>query len=106
MATLINNLGKVEHQLGDLEGAEEHYTRALQINEEVYGADHLNVAKDAANLGVVLRDIGDLEGAEKRFCWALNILEQQLGPEHPKTQSVRKNLQNLLNADTHEASIE
>ncbi|MFC1713641.1 tetratricopeptide repeat protein [Candidatus Poribacteria bacterium] len=102
IAKSINGLGLVLKKLGDLEGAKEHFARALQIDGEAYGQDHLRVARDANNLGTVLREMGELEGAEKHFRWALNILEQRLGTEHSNTKTVRKNLQDLLNARAHE----
>jgi len=39
----------------------------LEINENVYGLDHPNVAAIASNLGRVLQDLGIFEAAKKNF---------------------------------------
>ena len=92
MATGVNNLGSVLHDLGDLPGAKAHYERALTIDEAAYGPDHPQVATDVNNLGGVLRDLGDLAGARACLERALAIYRQFLGEDHPKTKLVRDNL--------------
>ncbi len=98
VATVVNNLGSVLEALGDLEGAKENYLRALAIDEAVYGKEHPSVARDVNNLGGVLKALGDLEGAKESSQRALAIFEKFLGSEHPLTQTVRRNLQSLVDS--------
>ena len=42
---LLSNLGNAYSSLGDAARAKELYKRALAIQEVVYGADHVNVAR-------------------------------------------------------------
>ena len=71
MATIINNLGRVLRDLGDLSGAQAAFERALTINEAVYGPTHPEVARAVNNLGTILRDLGDLAGARSVYDQAL-----------------------------------
>ncbi|HEU0049155.1 MAG TPA: tetratricopeptide repeat protein, partial [Nitrososphaera sp.] len=59
-ATLDNQLGLILADKGDLVGALEHSRCALTIDENVFGSDHPNVARDANNIGQILKDQGDL----------------------------------------------
>ena len=65
VAIRVNNLGLVLQAQGNLEGAKEHYERALGIYKKTYGPDsnNLNVANTLTNLGIVLGQKSDLEGA-------------------------------------------
>jgi len=51
-------LATVLRDKGDLDGALTYNQRILKIDEEVYGADHPNVARDANNIGVILTEKG------------------------------------------------
>jgi hypothetical protein len=66
--------------------------RALQIDEDSFGPQHPDVARDLNNLALLLHDTNRLSEAEPLMQRALEILETSLGSEHPKTQTVRKNL--------------
>ena len=66
VARVVNNLGMVLKDLGDLDGAGKAFERALTIDENAFGPDHPNVATDVNNLGMVLKDLGDLAGARRR----------------------------------------
>jgi tetratricopeptide (TPR) repeat protein len=88
---LINNLGNVLEDLGDYQGAKEHYERALAIDEEVYGPDHLEVAGDFNNLGNVLEDLGDYQGAKEHYERALSIYEH-IDPNHPNAGVLREEI--------------
>jgi tetratricopeptide (TPR) repeat protein len=91
-ANALNGLGMVLQELGDLEGAKEHFQRALKIDEGVYGPDHPNVARDLNNLGSALRTLGNLEGAKEHFQRALKIDEGVYGPDHPDVAIYVNNL--------------
>jgi len=72
--------------------------RALEIDEETLGPDHLDVASDLNNLAALLEATNRLDEAEPLMRRALAIFEQSLGEDHPKTQAARKNLEGLLGA--------
>ena len=86
---IVNNLGSVLKDLGDLAGARAAYERALKIDEAAFGPDHPNVASDVNNLGSVLKDLGDLAGARAAFERALSIFEKFLPADHPNIRTVR-----------------
>ena len=54
MAQSLNNLGAVLQAQGDLEGARDHYERALAIREKALGADHPGTQTVRNNLDYVL----------------------------------------------------
>ena len=91
--------GGVLRTVGDLEGAKDHFQRALEIDEAALGPDHPVVAIDVNNLGSVLKALGDREGAKAHYQRALNIFRKSLGDDHPKTRLAAKNLEVLGNAD-------
>ena len=95
VGTLVNNLGGVLQDMGDLEGAREHIERALAIDEAAYGHDHPEVGRDVNNLGLVLKAMGDLEGAREHYERALAICRRAYGEGHPRTQIVLRNLESL-----------
>jgi Tfp pilus assembly protein PilF len=80
---------------GDLEGARDHFKRALAIDEKAFGRNHPDVAIDVHNLGLVLQGQGDLEGARKNFRRALAILRMFFPEDHPQVQTVRRSLETL-----------
>ncbi len=90
VATIINNLGWVLQDLGDLAGAKAAFERALKIDEATYGPDHPNVAIRCQQLGHVLKDLGDLAGAKAAYERALKIDETtlvQIIPMSPSTST-------------------
>ncbi len=96
VAIVINNLGNVLRDLGDLAGARTSLERALKIDEEAYGAEHPTVAIRVNNLGSALRALGDLVGARAAFERALKIGEKAYGAEHPAVANLINNLGNVL----------
>jgi len=55
----------------------------LEIDEKVFGPDHLAFARDTYNLGIVLKDLGDVEGAKLVIKRALAIFKNYLPYDHP-----------------------
>jgi tetratricopeptide (TPR) repeat protein len=55
----LNNLARLRHVLGDLQGAADLYTRALPLTERLYGHEHREVMIQLGNLGDTLRDIAE-----------------------------------------------
>ena len=94
---LWNNYGMyLLRNLADLYGAKMSLTRALSIDEKVFGPDHPNVAIDVNNLGGVLQALGELQEARKCFERALKIDEKVYGPDHPKVAIRVNNLGGVL----------
>ena len=50
VATVVNNLGGVLQDLGDLKGAKEHFERALSLFRKSLGEDHQSTATVRKNL--------------------------------------------------------
>jgi tetratricopeptide (TPR) repeat protein len=84
-ATLLNNLGSLLSEQGDLIGARPYYERALAIYEQTLGSTHPYTAGILNNLGWLLAQLGDAETARSLVERALAIREQTLGPTHPDT---------------------
>jgi Tfp pilus assembly protein PilF len=69
--------------------------KALEIDEKVYGPDHLEVAKSANNLGAVLLLLNDRLRAKKYLKKTLDIYQKTLGPYHPTTKDIQRNLKHI-----------
>ena len=70
--------------------------RALDIDEQSYGAEHPEVAIRLNNLAMLLQATNRLAEAEPMMRRALTIDEQSYGAEHPKFANVLSNLAKLL----------
>src|SRR5680860_1259347 len=75
--------------------------RALAIDEQSYGAEHPNVARDLNNLALLLQATNRLAEAEPLMRRALAIDEQSYGAEHPEVAIDLNNLAQLLQAKWH-----
>ena len=89
---LWNVLGYHLRRVAENEEAMAEHERALRLTEQVYRAEHPNVAAAANNLGMALQDLGDYEGARAAYERALAIGEQALGAEHPLVATYANNL--------------
>ena len=63
-------------------GVRIYHQRALEIQINVLGAKHIDVAKSYNNLGVVHRALGQLEQAKDYHQQALEIQVNVLGAKH------------------------
>jgi tetratricopeptide (TPR) repeat protein len=93
---LWNNLGVNLKDLADYEGAKRILERALKIDENAYGPDHPNVARDVNNIGMVLQDLGDLQEARKCYERALKIDQKADGSDHPNVARDVNNIGSVL----------
>jgi tRNA A-37 threonylcarbamoyl transferase component Bud32/tetratricopeptide (TPR) repeat protein len=73
-------LGSVARAAGDLDVAERHHRTALEIDREVRGPRHPDLARDLHNLAGVLRLRGDLDGAARLYDDALAMESVLRGP--------------------------
>ena len=89
-------LGIVHSELGEFNHAQQHHERALAIQIESKGTQHVDVALSYDNLATVLRAQGDLEQAKEYHERALAIQIQKLGNQHVDVASSYNNLANVL----------
>jgi tetratricopeptide (TPR) repeat protein len=84
-APLANNLGWLRQGMGDYDGAETAYLRALEIFHGQYGFDHEETATVACNLGVLYQLSGHLaqECEMHRIAWEAR--RKLFGEAHPET---------------------
>jgi serine/threonine-protein kinase len=91
-AWLLNNLGIMAAEQGDLERAQERFEQALALKQAALGPDHIDVAIAWQNLGALLTDVGDHRGAVDALARARTTFMNTVGETHPW------NIQLLLNS--------
>lgn len=82
-ATSLNNLAALYHSQGKYAFAEDHYKRALAINEKIFGKESLEVARNLYNLAVLCSAKARFDEAESFYSKSLTIKEKLLGVNHP-----------------------
>lgn len=87
--------GDLAVALGDTKTAVQHYTKALELAESVYGAEGVNTAKVLNNLGRVYDLAGQPDRAEQAYTRSLAIQKAKLGAKHPDTLATIINLGSL-----------
>ena len=92
MVKILDNLGVVLGNLGELAEAQKIFEHALAIREARLGTDHPDVGWSLSNLGVVLGKLGALPKAREMLERALVIRLARLGGDHP---DVATNLSSL-----------
>ena len=90
-AWALNELAKLLQATNRLAEAEPLMRRALAIDEQSYGAEHPNVARDLNNLALLLQATNRLAEAEPLARRAVEIFQKSLGDQHPNTITVREN---------------
>ena len=78
--------------MGDLEQAKQYYEKALAIETEQLGSNHVSVATSYNNIGGVHYDLGDLEQAKQYYEKALAIQTEQLGSNHVSVATSYNNI--------------
>jgi tetratricopeptide (TPR) repeat protein len=68
-AWALNNLGITSQNLGQLQLAQEYYTRSLALRRTIYEPVHVEIAQNLNNLGILYRVMG-------KYCEALKALEE------------------------------
>lgn len=82
VAGTLSQLAIVLYALGELEAAEVHSTRALEIHQRIFGPNDLRVAVDLMGLAWVLRSRGQFENVRGHCERAREIAAAALGPRH------------------------
>ena len=67
--------------MGEFEQAKKYQQRALEIQLDKLGPEHVYVARSYKNLASIYRDLGDFEQAKEYQQRALEIELDKLGPE-------------------------
>lgn len=92
LATALNNLAEFYRVQGEFHQAEPYYWRAITIDEQALGADHVNLARDLNNLALLYRAQGRYADAEPLCQRALEIKDKAVGLDHPSVMAVVSNL--------------
>ena len=93
---LMNGLGLYLKERIRFPEAENLYRRALKIDEDAFGPDHPNVARDLNNLAQLLQATNRLDDAEPLMKRVIEIFENSFGKEHPNVATSLNNLAQLL----------
>ena len=83
LSTILNARGLIYDSMADYDAALPLFEQALAFDEQVFGADHPELAIDVANLARVQEARGDYEQALALAQRAVDITERALGPDHP-----------------------
>ena len=75
--------------------AEKHLQQSFEMDRELLGKEHPDVAQGLNNLAGLYYLQGRYEEAEPLFKQALEMRKKLLGEEHPNTQATRNNLLKL-----------
>ena len=92
VATLSNNLGFIAKANGDLDTAESHFLRALEITHSQLGQESEQTATVSSNLGALYQAAGFHEQSREMHMIALETRRGILGEEHPDTAQSHNNL--------------
>jgi serine/threonine-protein kinase len=78
----VGNLGVLTAQLGDLEGSQPLFERALSLSEAAYGPQHPNLVPHLQNLGNSYLETGRYPEARQVLERAMTLIEHLYGPRH------------------------
>lgn len=92
IAGLENNLGFLKKSAGDIDGAETHFLKALEILHSQLGQQHAETASVSNNLGALYQASGFYEQAREMHMMALETRRALLGEEDPDTAQSHNNL--------------
>lgn len=92
IAGLENNLGFLKKAGGDIEAAEAHFLKALEILHSQLGQSHEETASVSNNLGALYHASGFYEQAREMHMMALETRRTLLGEEDPDTAQSHNNL--------------
>jgi tetratricopeptide (TPR) repeat protein len=93
---LLDRAGSYFHGRAAYSAARSLFERALAIDEEALGPDHIDTAAALNNLAGLLKDQGDAAAARPLYERALAIAEKASGTDHLDTAAARNNLAVVL----------
>ena len=82
VSLIYQKIGTLHRKLSDFQQAKEYYERALSIQLNTLGPDHVDVAAYYLDMGNVHCDLADHQEAKKYYERALSIRLNKLGPNH------------------------
>ena len=88
VAHTYHYMGFLHMELSNLQQAKENYERALSLQLNTLGPDHVDVAHTYLNMGNLRRMLGDNLQAKEYFEHALSISLSKLGPDHVDVASI------------------
>ena len=94
-AHIYHNMGNLHCKLGDNHQAKEYYERALLIQLNKLGPDHVEVARTYHNMGTLHRDLGDYQQAKEYYERALSMQLNKLGSDHVNVACTYHNIGTL-----------
>jgi len=83
-AHILNVIGNVYLALGEYKQAEKLYSNAVNIQEDIWGADNPALAKSLNNLAVALTRQGKYQIARDTYSKSLSLQIRHFGDEHPE----------------------
>ncbi|QTN31827.1 tetratricopeptide repeat protein [Akkermansiaceae bacterium] len=92
VAAITNNLGFIAKASGDLDAAEDHFLKSLEIMHAELGQNHEETAAVSNNLGAVYLAAGYLDQAREMHMMALETRRELFGENHPDTAQSHNNL--------------
>jgi len=96
VAVAIHTHGSILHDQGKLDDAIAEYKRALGMNLQTVGLQHLETAAVHNSLGTAYQDAGDDSSAEIHFAKCLDVQLQTVGTQSPEVANTYNNLATIL----------
>ena len=95
VSCIYHNIGLLHRHLSDYQQAKEYYERALSIQLNTLGPDHVEVATTYHNMGTLHCNLGNNQQAKKYCERALSIRLNKLGPDHVDVANTCHNMGNV-----------
>ena len=92
---IYHNIGLLHRDLSDYQQAKEYFERALSIQLNTLGPDHVDVARTYHNMGILHCNLGNNQQAKKYCERALSIRLNKLGPDHVDVARTCHNMGNV-----------
>lgn len=96
VAVALNTHGSILHDAGELDGAHDKYSEALDMNLRTVGLRHPETAATHNSLGTLYEDVGEDSSASAQYRRCLEIQLQTVGPTSPEVANTYNNLATVL----------
>jgi tetratricopeptide (TPR) repeat protein len=106
LASILHNLGGLEHARGRFARAEPYARRGLAIRKSSVERGHPDIAADEAALAAILHGMARFREAERLFRGAIRLFERTLGKQHFEVGFNLGNLAALCQAEGRLAEAE
>jgi eukaryotic-like serine/threonine-protein kinase len=87
LSAALTSLANTHFYSGNLDASEALNRRVIELDRQLYGDTHPNVAHDLLNLSAIQHSRGEYAEAERYAREAVAILERWYGRDHPETAS-------------------